>query len=274
MAISKYQFNAPDADITLMADDMTEFHVHRSILSAASGFFSDMFTLPQPAGSCAEGKRPVVPVFETADVLDNLLRFTYPIPDPIISSLDELIPVLGAAIKFDFEIVVVALRKLLVAPRFVETYPLRVYAIACRYDLDDEAKQASRYTLDHDVVNGPLCDDFKHVTAFQYHRLIELHRRRADAAVRLLKIPEEIKCMQCNGSAFTIHGSPKWWYDFETRAKEELLARPTTNVVFEMEFLAQAAIHSNCTRCAGSVLDAWRWLGELKSAIDSLPATI
>ena len=89
-----------------------------------------------------------------------------------------------------------------------------------------------------------------------------------------LYLPDEIKCMQCNGSSFSTFATPKWWYEFEKRAREELIIRPTSETIFELEFLAAAANAASCQRCAGSVLDSWRFLQSLKSQIDELPSTI
>ena len=57
-------------------------------------------------------------------------------------------------------------------------------------------------------------------------------------------------------------------------ARQELSARPTTDVIFEMRFLARAADSTGCPRCAGSVLDSYVFLEELKRKIDELPAMI
>jgi hypothetical protein len=57
-------------------------------------------------------------------------------------------------------------------------------------------------------------------------------------------------------------------------ARKELAAKPTTDVIFEMAFLAKAADSTGCQRCSGSVLDSHVFLGELKRKIDALPATI
>ena len=42
--------------------------------------------------------------------------------------------------------------------------------------------------------------------------------------------------MQCNGSPFNLDRATKWWFVFEKTAKQELEVRPTTDVVFGMEF--------------------------------------
>ncbi|KAG6831981.1 hypothetical protein H0H87_003125 [Tephrocybe sp. NHM501043] len=250
-------------------ENPTQFHVHRCILSAASPFFHDMFTLPQDP--TVSHHIPVVPVSEARGILETLLQFVYPVEDPYLDSLDELVPILCAAVKYDFIGVITVLRKLLVSHRFIKSEPLRVYAIASRFELENEARIASEYTLDVQILDAPLSEDLKHITAYSYHRLLDLHRRRARDTIALLKIPPDIKCMQCNGSAFSIHMIPKWWYQFEKKAKEELCVRPTSAVIFGMQFLAQVVMDAECPRCAGSILDAWKFLEALKKGIDALP---
>ncbi|KAF9463079.1 hypothetical protein BDZ94DRAFT_651473 [Collybia nuda] len=273
--MNSHFFDAKDADVVLVSSEESnpsEFRVHRCILTAASPFFNDMFSLPQSPAEA--GKIPRIPVSETRETLNALLRFVYPLQDPTLDSLDDLVPILAAAVKYDFLTVVDALRKNLVSPRFVKAEPIRVYAIASRFYLEEEAQIASQFTLNVNVLDAPLSDDLKFITAYSYHRLLDLHNRRARASIEMLKLPEDVKCMQCNGSTFLAYAIPKWWLQFEKKAKEELSVRPTTDVIFGMEFLAQTAMASECPRCAGSILDAWRSLQDLKQRIDELPATI
>jgi hypothetical protein len=206
--------------------------------------------------------------------LDALLRFNNPIPDPEVKTLDELSPILGAAVKYDCTTVITTLCQLLLSPRFIQTAPSRVFAIACRYDLEEEARIASRYTLNTNVLDCPLSEDLKYITAYSYHRLLDLHRRRAEAAQELLKVPDEVKCMQCNGSNYGVLAPPKWWMEFERRARDELRVRPTTDVIFSLGFLAQIASAVQCQRCPGSILDSHKFLERLKQRMDDLPATI
>lgn len=231
-----------------------------------------MFSLPQ--NPVVTHKVPAIPMSETKNTLGTLLEFVYPVEDPNIESLAKLTSVLGAAVKYDFLGVIATLRKLLVAPAFVEADPTRVYAIASRFELEEEARIASKYTLGIQILDAPLSEDLKYITAYSYHQLLNLHRRRANAAIALLKASPDIKCMQCNGSTFSLYNIPKWWYQFEKMAKEELSVRPTSDVIFGIGFLAQVAMGSECQRCAGSILDSWKFLQSLKEAIDKLPATI
>ncbi|KAF8885746.1 hypothetical protein BD779DRAFT_656685 [Infundibulicybe gibba] len=267
---SAYHFDAQDADIILVSSEEecpAEFRVHRCILAAASSFFSDMFSLPQSPNA---EKIPRIIVSEPRSTLDTLLRFVYPIPDPTsrpsTSSSSSLVlhPNMISALSLRFS-------ENSSFPHFLISSPTRVYAIACRYDLEFESKIASTYTLNVNILDAPLSEDLKYITAFSYHRLLDLHRKRAQAAQALLKIPENVKCMQCNGNTLAVFGQPKWWIEFERMAKEELAARPTTDVIFGMDFLAKSTYGVGCQRCPASVLDSWRFLQELKASIDALP---
>ncbi|KAI0065809.1 hypothetical protein BV25DRAFT_1596956 [Artomyces pyxidatus] len=269
-----YSFDASDADIILQSHDTkpTDFRVHRCILSAASPFFQTMFTLPQPHQSTST--LPTIPVAEDAPLLDMLLRFVYPIPDPTITTLDELVPLMGVATKYEMDAVIGRLRHILMSECFLTASPVRVFAIASRFELEAEARLASRHTLRVNVLDSPLSDDLKHISAYSYHRLLDLHRRRGEAAQQALCNPDEIKCMQCNGSSYNSFARPKWWGDFLVRASEELRRRPTTDVIFSLGFLMQSAHAAGCPRCAGSILESHVFLQALKDKIDALPSTI
>ena len=268
-----HQFDSPDADIVLQTIDHNDFYVHSRILAAASPFFRDMFTLPQGGIE----KQPIIeiPVSEPSKVLDTLLRLVYPIPDPSINSLEELALVLEAAIKYDFVTAITFLRRHLIsAPHFLQKSPIRVYSLASRHGLEEEMRIASRYTLSINMFDAPPLEDLNYITGYSYHRLLNFHRQRSKAAQNLIQIPSNIKCMQCNGSVYTLDSSPKWWFEFEKAAKAELAVRPTTEVIFEMEFLSRVVKEADCSRCPESVLDSWKFLRDLKGSIDALPATL
>lgn len=266
-------FNSLDADLVLRstAPSLITFRLHRCILATSSPFFEHMFTLPQPdSASCST---PTVEVSESGEVLEKLLQIIYPMPNPVFDSLEELTPVLEAACKYDVTAAIDVLRTLLVGPAFVERDPLRVYAIASRFDLEDAAKVASRHTLEVNILDAPLSDDLRYISAYQYHRLLGLHRSRAKAAQELLVLHGDVKCMMCNGTHYGRFIPPKWWKDFEERARKELSLRPTTVKIFSMPFLAESA-RVGCERCAVSIFEAQWFLNDLKKSIDDLPSTI
>jgi len=275
------EFDSEDADLVLLSrDPPTEFHVHSTILTTASPFFHDMFSLPQDPttdAGCFKSCKPVVPVTESKNILTTLLRFVYPIPDPEIHSLEEIPPVLDAAIKYDFSGAITALRRLLTSPHHLLQSPIQVYAIASRFELDEDAQTASFHTLKCNLLDGPLYEDLKYISAWQYHRLLELHRTRSKHAQEIIdanNCPVEIKCIQCNSSLYTCHGQPRWYYRWERDAKAELALRPTSETIFSMEFISKAVKKADCTRCSDSIFQCWPWLIEMKKKIDELPQTV
>lgn len=271
-------FDSDDADIIILSKNPpTEFHVHKVILAAASPFFHDMFTLPQPSSPDTDDVKPVIPVTESCEVMTTLLRFVYPLPDPHLSSLDEFGPILDAAIKYDLQNVISTLRRFLCSSENLRTSPMQVYAIACRFDLEEEAQIASSHTLSFNILDGPSDEDLKYISAWHYRRLLSLHHTRSKNAQEIIdpaNCPPEIKCMQCNSAFYTSHGQPKWYYDWEKQAKEELAVRPVSDVIFSMDFIAKATKASGCSRCSESVFQCWTWLEQMKQKMDALPTTI
>lgn len=142
------------------------------------------------------------------------------------------------------------------------------------WQLEEEAKIASRYTLGINLLDTPLCDEMKHISAYSYQKLINLHRTRGKAASELVKAPRSLKCPQCNSYGHSSYGSPKWWHEFANKAKAELSIRPTTEGIFDnMEFLKSTCV-DGCPKCPMSLLEAGPVLMDLKRQIDALPATI
>ncbi|GJE87388.1 BTB/POZ domain-containing protein [Phanerochaete sordida] len=276
MPSEPHPFTAPDADLILRssAPAPVEFRLHKCLLAAASPFFAHMFELPQPRDERADAACiPVVDVSEDARTLEDLLRCVYPVARPALATFEELTAALEAAAKYDMPAATAHLRHELLAPRFVDADPLRAYAIACRFELEDEARAASRATLRVRVLDAPLSDDLRHVSAWAYHRLLALHAQRGAAAQALLVLPDSVRCVMCNGTHYGAFYPPRWWKDYEARARKELAARPTSDVVFGMGFLAESA-RAGCERCAGSILDAHWFFEKLRKSIDELPDTV
>ncbi|KAK0230223.1 hypothetical protein IW262DRAFT_385730 [Armillaria fumosa] len=204
---SVLEFNSSDAGVVLVgADDrnIRRFAVHKCILSAASPVFKDMFILSQP--KTTKDTLPIVDMVESPKVMFALLQFIYPVPNPVISSLDELVPVLEAAKKLDVDVAIDSLRKQLVLSDHLENEPLRVYAIAARFDLQEELRIAAKHTLKKNVLDCPLSKDLKHITAYDYHRLLDLHHRHSRAMRDVLKPTRYTCCQYCKPA--------RWWTAF------------------------------------------------------------
>ena len=108
-------FNKRIADIILRSSDHVDFRVRQSILAEASPVFESMFSLPQLPENRKRKERDeaeyrdgiqVVSVAEGSRVLDALLRFCYPVDDPLLPTLKVTCEVLEAARKYDMVYVV------------------------------------------------------------------------------------------------------------------------------------------------------------------------
>ena len=108
-------FDNPTVDTILRCRDGVHFHVRRAVLSEASPVFSDMLgAAASQAGEEADSDRagselefydgkPIITVTEDSDVIDPLLRLCYPIADPVLKDLQDIRPVLAAAMKYQME---------------------------------------------------------------------------------------------------------------------------------------------------------------------------
>ncbi|KAK0230228.1 hypothetical protein IW262DRAFT_1337045 [Armillaria fumosa] len=261
---SVLEFNSADADIFLNVEDSNNqnrrFAVHKCMLSAASPFFRDMFSLLQP--STANLDIPSIDLPEPEDVLYTLLQYIYPIPNPVILSLGKLVPVLEAAEKYDILIAVDSLRKQLVSIENLIEDPLRIYAITSRYDLQEEIRIAAKYTLKKNVLDCPLSDDLKHITAYDYHRLLDLHRRHVHATQQAF--------IQLEAAIVSTHKCSAWWWSrYEKAAKMELAQRPSTDVIFNRSFISSCVRW--CVDCHASVYNTLPRFKRVKKDIDALP---
>ncbi|KAF9026541.1 hypothetical protein BDZ89DRAFT_1161232 [Hymenopellis radicata] len=263
------QFNSADADAVLVSCDGARFAVHKCILSLASPFFKDMFSLPQPSSSSESSiqRNLDIECTETKDVLFALLQFIYPVPNPNVASLDELVPLLEAARKFQLDYLVDELGTTLTDERlgFVKEAPLRVYAIATRFGFEEEMRVAAKGTLRYNVLACPLNEDLKNINAYDYHRLLDLHRRHAKATQEALRnySKQITRCRDC-GSV------PKWWTQFLELADLELSERPSVDVICTHEFIASAVTAARCTDCATSAFHFYSKMESMKKSIDGI----
>lgn len=185
-------FNDPDADVILRSADNVDFRVFKVLMSLASPFFKTMFGLPQTQkeDNCDEMKDglPVVQVTEESKTLEMLLSMCYPmaiVDPPTLEMLEDVCVLLDAAIKYNLERVEKRVRGYLVEPRFLEIDPVRVYAIACHYRLEAEAKLAAKATVFKPLWKRPYGAELELITGAQLHLLLQYHDNCVDSAKNL-----------------------------------------------------------------------------------------
>lgn len=295
-------FDHPDADIILRSSDKDpiDFKAFKLLLSLSSPFFSEIFTLPQPptpstnpaASPYADEyvsfdpltlrhcRIPVIQMTEDTETLTLLLRLCLPLsihPHPHLSSLDQLQSIAEAASKFEMEGIQNHLRAELMSPRFIESQPLRVFAIAYRYTWDEEARRAARFTLRHPL-NVPFVNELQFISAATFYKLQEYHRVCGEvASSRVLLQPalmekEDswvwVSCNRCLGSSDTgvirwssilsviVTGQPitpearKWWTLWIDEIAKDVKARPWGEAVRKWDAMKSAIKRaSTCLYC-------------------------
>ena len=287
-----FSSTSPDADVIIRAADGALFYVHRVVLTHASPFFADMFSLPQPGGypespccsprspgSSLHSATPVVQVSEPSSIITPLLQLTYPLPEPQIPSLSVLSELLVASTKYDLTRSTSILRRHLVSSKYLSESPMRVYAIACRHEFEEESRIAGLATLRVQVLDCELSDDLRWISAWHYHRLLTLHKQIASDLIKIVELavpsyltstinthtqPEteptytfssQPTCAQCASAHYSAFSPPRWWIDFAQRACTELSKRPALDVVFLPNFLGKSAVNG-CQRCAAGAWEA------------------
>lgn len=287
-----HPFDNPAADVILRSSDKepTDFRAFKLLLSLSSPFFSEIFTLPQPtdpnasvySDECVDDPdTPVIQMTEDKQTLQLLLGLCLPISiheTPRFSSLQEIQKVQEAAFKFEMEGIQKYLRAELVLPRFIESQPLRVFAIAYRYGWDVEARKAARYTLRHPITNIAFVSELEFISGATFYRLQEYHRMCGEVASShaLLQpaLAEQhdiwtwITCKRCpavwNANSLSNTNYPparKWWTQWIEDVSKELRMKPWGETVRKWDILkraqAQAAGCPNCDKRAAEDLEAF-----------------
>jgi hypothetical protein len=131
-------------DVVIRSSDAVQFRLHKWILSFASPFFRQMFSLPQADTDSQE--LPAIPVSESGEVLEYLLALIYPAvhePDP--PSLGVIYETLAAATKYEMERPIAIMKNVL--NNLVTKAPVSVFLIACHHALDTIAADAARCAM-------------------------------------------------------------------------------------------------------------------------------
>ncbi|KAH8110801.1 hypothetical protein DFH11DRAFT_741135 [Phellopilus nigrolimitatus] len=261
-------FVAPEGDVILRTSDQQDFHVVKATLAIKSSFFESMFSLPQPE-SQGDSALPVIPIIEDSTTLDTLLRLCYPDEKPAVSDEGLAETVLAAALKYDMMVVVQEICRVLVSESTLETQPLRVYAIACRYKLKDEAHLAAKATLKV-AIEDIYVPELDFLSASSYFYLLKYRRRvAADIDAVLLQSLQigakdadaaKLWC-PCQGGGHSMFNfrvckaeCAKFWDVFVSRARDLIRVLPCNPELFSQTFLCEIIkIGKECKDCRGSV---------------------
>lgn len=145
---------------------------------------------PQPAGEKKDEQGlPIVQVTEKCRTLETLLQFIYPFVNPTITTFEDLSSLTDAAFKYDVTSVLKTVQMLLRECRFMDSQPLRVYAIAKRYSFREVEKDTIKKCYGVNPSKNPSLltpPEMEYLTARDLHRLLIYRRARADGALNIL----------------------------------------------------------------------------------------
>lgn len=243
-------FNKPNADVILQSSNNVRFHVHTVVLSLASEFFESMFTLPQPTQKDVDTERgiPVIPVTEDADTLDHLLRFCYPVDNPIIPDVESAAAVAKAAMKYQMESAITLMTHLL--QDFVKRHPLHVYVVACSIASDQLALEAALEWSRTSNIDSYI-SEMDHLSAAQYFQLL---KSRHSGALASPGISFEEESISDSRSSWDTRRTTAVAPFNESAIGTDLILRSEDGVHF---YVSRALLLLACTRNP-SILDSSR----------------
>ncbi|KAF9788191.1 hypothetical protein BJ322DRAFT_613704 [Thelephora terrestris] len=281
-----------DGDVALKSSDEVLFRAHRVILSLASPFFKDMFSLPQASPQLdGSGTGHIVPFTEPSETIDTLLRFVYPDEDPDLKHVQEIEGVVEAAIKYDMPKCISAMRKKLILCASKE--PIRVFMIACKNNLADVASAAAHLSLRRPILYsfelGSVvlpCSALEDITAGSLFRLIEYQRQCSkvanDAMSDLTWTREDFtwrtkmndaivgSCKKCIRTTLELGEEHLqvvgWWYTFYQELKALVRQRPCSALILELESLMDKAL-VEAAKCADCFKDSIHTLRTFRTIV-------
>lgn len=181
-------FDEPNADVILRTSDNVDFRVFKAFLSFSSPFFRSMFDLPQVPEKIGDdetetkGGLPTIPVSEHSIVLRRLLLFCFPLDVEVYDDMEDIQSLLEVSIKYNVERAEKKAKEWLMLPRFVEAEPVRVFAIACRHGLREEALAAARFAWTRPILDENIGRELDHTTGTQFFQLLRYQKRCIQAA--------------------------------------------------------------------------------------------
>ncbi|EGN96859.1 hypothetical protein SERLA73DRAFT_93495 [Serpula lacrymans var. lacrymans S7.3] len=301
-------FDNADADVILHTSDGVQFRVYKIILIIASSVLKDVLSSAssstQPSHPAATGIKSrqeentiILDIKEDSQTTERLLHFCYPSADPALHTLDDVQGVLEMMKKYEMIEVIERVRKLLVTPHFLELDPLRVFAIAYRYRLEEETRLAAKYTLRHPIF-GPFVSDLDHIPASAYYRLLEYHRKCGIAACALTAdftwFPNSasrwvwFQCDDCVHHSLSwpladgkIYEVNSWFIEYMERARDALREIPCSKTVSDPLLLCPSLERAaGCPTCRFSafvdfsVFTTDYFSAEVEKAIDAVDLNI
>lgn len=184
-------FTTDDGDVILRAGPEPglkhDFRVHKIVLSLLSPVFKGLFQVAQPDAG-REEPLPIVPITDTPESVDLLLRLIYPgrVP-PIVTDPPTLSTLMTIADKYGIQTVSHAVKERLADEKVLEKDPFGVYVVARRWGFLDEAKGAARGLTLAKIAKSPSSRDPQATASDDFLRLVWFMQKRRDEGSKAIR---------------------------------------------------------------------------------------
>jgi hypothetical protein len=275
-------FDNQEADVILRSSDNIDFYVFKALVSFSSSVFKDMFYVEQGQQGSGElkGGLQVIPTDDTAETWRILLRFSYPswaVGPPALNSLDEFSKALESSRKYGMTGAEQSIVADFVTPRFVEKEPMRVFALACQYGLEPEARTAAKQTLRTPILDHPYIAEMEYLTVRIFHRLQQYHLQCGKAASKVARdttwVAKSVDLFSTSPRIAPNYPparhrekimAAKWWLEYMQSAATALEDRPLGATVLDIKLMDDAL--ENAIRSGTSSFADMREFGEFFAA--------
>ncbi|PCH36289.1 hypothetical protein WOLCODRAFT_140320 [Wolfiporia cocos MD-104 SS10] len=248
-----------DADVVLVASDLTRFHVYKSIISLASPRLQTLIAEAEilrhgPQGSSDHTSLTTLTLQLPVDskTLELLLALCDPAGTPILDDTALIFRALDEACKYEMHKASWILRQQF--QRLMTADTLSFYLWAASYKQEEPAIKAAKLLLSHTMeeLAGLYTDDMESVSAGSYYRLLRYHEECC-AKISALEdwSPSTIPYPDCSDCGW--RGTWDHWSTNYLRTIPERLSRRPSPTTFDGGFgfseIVQAAKQS-CSSCA------------------------
>lgn len=270
------EFSDENADTVLCSADRIHYKVSSYTLRTTSGFFSAMFSLPQ-AGITSKADVTIT-MGETGKILGTLLRMVSGLPIAQWESFDHLESILQAAEKYDMAGPFSMVRSAITSP-LLPPDPLRMYAIAARYEWEEEAKIASTLSLALPIHKSKYTPILNRIPSKYLIRLFGLRRQRVKQFRHLLDNSKAFDAGNSDGRLCKLcnHGVDNHpWRDLKAAMIYELERRPMGDTLLGTKMgdwkVAQTCWAARCSnlKCRDMLYGQAETLAAISACISSL----
>ncbi|KAH7921188.1 hypothetical protein BV22DRAFT_1198393 [Leucogyrophana mollusca] len=304
--IAGYPFDSPAADIILRSSDGVDFRVSKLLLSMVSPVFSDMLAMPQPQVAKENDFKdglPVVLLAETESILEKVLLICYPSYLGGVGKLvdlDEWELVTEAAGKYQMEAAVQHILAELEKSSFVKSDPLRVFALAVRFQAAQTARTAARNSLPLNPLSVGQYPDIlglRKISGADLYHLLKYQSACGEAASDAMKawhlqnISTSLWVWSREKASFdfdfpvdpcctraTLFGvqSAAWWTKYAKETYYALKEQPTRETVQNADLTTKALRQAGkCSRCSReAALDMARFTAHMADLVDQAVSKI